>query len=259
MIYIIGGLYLIACLFLYLSQEKFIFFPAKLSPNYPFSQFKNFEEVFFPVDENVTIHALHFKAEKKKGIILYFHGNARALESWGFAAEEFVNLGYDVMMPDYRSYGKSTGSINEADFYKDAMHIYQYLLKNHEEKEIIIYGRSLGTGIACELASKTNPKSLILVTPYLSLVAVSKNAMPYLPISLLARYRFENDKRIQLVKSPIHIFHGTNDELIPYKQAVRLSQLSEQENILTTIEDSGHNNITEFPAYKDKMLDLLSN
>jgi len=256
-LFILVSIYLLVCLLLYISQEKFIFFPAKLSPNYPFSQFKNFDEVLFPVSENVTIHALHFNVDNSKGIVLYFHGNARGLESWGFAAEEFVEQGYEVLMPDYRGYGKSSGTINEQGFYSDANYIYKYLLDKYKEENIIIYGRSLGTGIACELARQSNPKMLVLVTPYLSIVKLSQKAMPILPISLLLKFRFENDKKIDQIKCPIHIFHGTKDELIPLDHAVKLASLSGQQSILTIIEGSEHNNITEFSEYKNKLKKLL--
>ena len=123
----------------------------------------DFEERYFQVDEQTTIHALHFYAKNPKGVILYFHGNAGSLKDWGHVAPDFVKLGYDVLISDFRTYGKSTGELTEEAFYQDAQMLYDFLKTKHQTDKIIIYGRSLGTGVAVDLASKNPAQQLSLI------------------------------------------------------------------------------------------------
>jgi Lysophospholipase len=250
------GIYLLICFLLYHNQERFIFYPEKLDDDYPFNEFDDVEEVYFPVDDQCRLHALHFKVDQPKGIVLYFHGNARAVNDWGYAAADFTRRNYEVFMPDYRGYGKSTGPRSEKAFFTDAKMFYDSLRQKYPADQIIIYGRSLGSGVACQLATQVEAKMVLLETPYLSLVAMAHESLPYFPANLLMRFQFRNDLNISKVKMPIYLFHGTKDELIPYKQAVQLQNQYGKE-ILTTIEDAGHNNLSEFASFQNKLDELL--
>ncbi len=250
-------IYLLICLLLYLKQELFIFRPTKLDKDYTFQQYSNFEEHYFPIP-NGTIHALHFKTSNPKGIILYFHGNSQALESWGYVAEDFTQKGFDVFMPDYRAYGKSTGKLSEHGLNEDALMIYNFLKNNWQESEIIIYGRSLGSGIATELATKVKAKLVILETPYKSMPAMANKTIPFVPVRWLMRYQFRNISKMQNLLCPIHIFAATNDQLTPYQHAVALAEKTNfPSKNLTTIEGAGHGNISEFSIYHTKLEFLL--
>ncbi len=253
----LAALYLITAIVLYLNQEKFIFLAAKLSPNYKFSQFDNAREVYLTREKGLRLHALYFAAKKPKGIILYFHGNKGALDGWGPAAADLTPLGYDVLMPDYRGYGKSEGAPRKGILHKDAMAFYEMLLNDHDPANIVIYGRSLGTGIACRLATKVKAKLLILETPYLSLLAMAKMTMPFFPASWIMNYQMRSDITIKRVKCPIHIFHGTADELIPYEQALKLTKIYGDMSVLTTIEGGLHSDLTKFDLFHEKLADLL--
>ncbi len=250
------AIYLGLTLLLYFKQKDFIFYPAKLNQNYNFSQFKNIEELYFDVNE-ASIHALHFKTENSKGIVLYFHGNAGALDKWGFEAIEFTSRGYDVIMPDYRTYGKSTGELSEKNMNEDALTIYNKAIESFDPTRIIFYGRSLGSGVACDLATKVASKLLILETPYTSIGDVAQRGFFFLPVHRLLNFRFENKKKINNLKCPVHIFHGTKDELIPYAQAVQLAEIYGDDFILTTIEGGSHNNLVTFEKFQNKLDDLL--
>ncbi len=254
----LAGIYVLISLLMYKIQENFIFYPEKLPPDYPFTEFDQVEEVYFPIDEQTRLHALHFHVDQPKGIVLYFHGNARALNDWGHAASDFTRRGYEVLMPDYRTYGKSIGVLSEKALFADAHLIYSTLLEKYDPSEIVLYGRSLGTGIACELATKVEAKMVLLETPYLSFLAMANNTMPILPASLLLRYKFRNDLNIRKIKMPVAIFHGTKDELIPYKQAVKLNEIYGKD-VMTTLEGAGHNNLSDFPGFQAKLDEFLLN
>lgn len=254
LIVILLSLYALVCLVMYRYQEKFLFFPMTLADDYPFAQFRDFEEVFMEVDTKVRLHALHFSVDQPKGTILYFHGNARALNDWGYAAQDLMALGYNVLMPDYRSYGKSTGTISEAALKADGQRWYDYLLQSLPETDLLLYGRSLGTGVASYVAHRNKPQLLILETPYTSLVAMAQTLVKFLPTTLLSRYRFHTDRVINEISCPIHLIHGTQDELIPYQQAVDLSR---GQATLHTIDGGGHNNLAQFPEFYQILKSIL--
>jgi len=251
-------LYLMIASSLYFFQEKIIFRPTILSQNYTYNFSTNFEELFLKSEDGAIINALHFKAENPKGVILYFHGNMGDLSRWGKITEFFVELNYDVFVMDYRTYGKSTGTLNEEAFYTDAEMCYNYVLKHYNESEITIYGRSLGTGIATYLAANKTPKQLILETPYYSLADVAKRRFSIFYTDKTLRYNFPSHIFIQQVNCPISIFHGTKDNVIPYKSGKKLFDCVATKNkSFYTIEKGKHNNLIEFEAYYKQIKNIL--
>jgi alpha-beta hydrolase superfamily lysophospholipase len=236
---------------LYFLQEKLLFLPTVLEQEYQYKFTQPFEEVFLKPADDVSINAVHFKAENPKGVILYFHGNAGDLSRWGTIAEFFVTKNYDVFIMDYRTYGKSTGALSEQAFYEDAQYCYDYLLKQYSESDISLYGRSLGTGISSFLASKNKPKQLILETPYYSILDVAKHRFPIFPVTALLKYTFPSHDFIVDVKCPITMFHGTEDSIVPYASAEKLKAVSPiDQTTFITIEGGTHNDLIEFDAYR---------
>ena len=243
---------------LYFLQEKILFLPTTLAQDYQFEFTSSFEELFFETSDQVSINAIHFKAKNSKGVILYFHGNAGDLSRWGIVAEYFVSQNYDVLIMDYRGYGKSKGKLSEQGFYDDAEFCYNYLLDSYSEEEIVIYGRSLGTGIATYLASKHQPKQLILETPYYSILDVAKHRFPVFPVTAVLRYKFPSNEFITTVNCPITMFHGTDDRVIPYSSAQKLKSVAPQEHAsFITIEGGCHNNLISFELFKEGIVSIL--
>jgi len=244
------GLYVMIGTSLYILQEKLLFMPTILAHDYKYQFEQPFEELFFKTEADAIINALHFKAENPKGIILYFHGNAGDLSRWGIITASFVEKGYDVLVMDYRTYGKSTGKLSERALYHDAQFCYDHLKERYNESEITIYGRSLGTAIATYLASKHHPKQLILETPYYSMVEVAKKRFPMFPVKQLMNYELPTYKFIKTVECPITMVHGTADKVIPIQLAEKLyNSLTNEQMTLTIIEGGSHNNLSDFEAY----------
>ncbi len=236
---------------IYLMQEKFIFFPEKLPSGHTFDFPVPFEEKFYMVKEDIKIHAIHFKTENPKGIFLYLHGNTGALDRWGYAALPLVKMGYEVIMPDYRGYGKSTGKLrSELDLYHDAEFIYKEMKKNFDVKNILLYGRSLGTGPATWLAARYHFQKILLETPYYSIEEMAKNQMGFLPVRLLLKYHLKNHIYIPEINNPVFIIHGTEDELIPYEHSVRLSKLLSNPDHFFTVPNGTHNDLERFPEFQ---------
>lgn len=236
---------------LYLLQERLLFLPTELAQDYEYEFNYPFEEVFLKPEEDVLINAIHFKAKAPKGVILYFHGNAGNLSRWGIVTEYFVGLNYDVFVIDYRTYGKSTGKLSEEALYSDAQFCYDYLKKFYNENEIVIYGRSLGTGIASHLAQNNRPGKLFLETPYYSIADVAKHRFPLFPVSSLLKYKIPSYKYLKHVNCSIIILHGTVDKVVPYSSAKKLAQIDQKDITFITIEGGGHNNLIEFETYQE--------
>ena len=242
-------------LLLYFVQEKIIFFPTKLSKDYKYTFNIPFEEVTLE-SGGEDINSILFTKPDSKGVVLYLHGNAGNLSSWAYVYEDFQYAPYDFWIIDYRGYGKSTGSIqSEADLHADAEALYQAALSRYEGKEFIIYGRSIGSGVAAKLAKMHSPKVLLLETPYYNFPDLVKSIYPFLP-KFLIRYQLSTDHYIANTEYPVHLFHGTKDELIPYTSSVRLSELSDKIT-LHTVEGAGHNNISDFPIFRERLLSIL--
>lgn len=244
--------------FLYFFQEKLLFFPTELEQDYQFQFNYNFEELNIETDDGAKLNAIHFKVKNPKGVILYFHGNAGDLQRWGTISEFFVEKQYDVLVMDYRTFGKSTGKLSEMAFYNDADVFYKYIKDNYNEADISLYGRSLGTGIATYLASKNAPKQLILETPYYSILDVAKHRFPIFPVEKLLKYKFLSFEFIQNVNCSTTIFHGTSDQVVPYASAKKLYEVSLKERTtFISIEGGTHNNLINFEAYHNQLKKVL--
>lgn len=184
LIYIIGGM------ILYFIQDILLFHPQPLSKDHKFSFTQSFEEVNVTVGER-NLNIIQFKPDSiAKGVVLYFHGNMKNIERYASITALFTGEGYELWMMDYPGFGKSTGKRTEANIYKDAHTLYQLALKKFSPDEIIIYGRSIGTGPASQLASKKQCKKLVLETPYYNIQSLAKKYFPIYPVQLLSKYSF---------------------------------------------------------------------
>ncbi|MBT8296809.1 MAG: lysophospholipase [Maribacter sp.] len=251
-------IYVLITIMLYFLQEKLIFLPAKLPNDFEYSFTHDFEEINLKTEDGHNLNAIHFKQVKSKGLILYFHGNAGNLSRWGDITSFFVEKDFDVLVMDYRTYGKSTGKLSEEALHDDAQLFYDYAMKQYDEDEIILYGRSLGTGIAANLASKNKPNKLILETPYYSLMDVARERFPYLPVKWLMKYKFLSHVFMQNVTCPITIFHGTNDSVVPYTSGKRLFNSLPHKTIkFYTIDQGEHNNLIKFETYLEGIEEVL--
>ncbi len=253
------GLYIVLCGLLYFFQEKLIFFPQKLDTDYQFKFGQNeFEELNIKAPDGKLLNGLLFKADSTKGLIFYLHGNAGSLSSWGSVAETYTNLNYDVFILDYRSYGKSEGSINgQEQLFKDNQTVYDELKKRYSEKNIIIIGYSIGTGLAAKLASENSPKQLILQAPYYSLTDMMHHRFSFIPTFIL-KYKFATNEYLKDCKMPITIFHGNSDRVIYYGSSLKLKEEFKTKIDLITLDRQGHNGITDNPEYKKELKRILN-
>ena len=251
--------YLVISILVYFLQDLLLFKPEKLPKDFQFD-YKNqeIEEYNIETRDGATINGLRFKTKNPKGVVFYLKGNSKSMKGWGKFAVDFTRHGYDVIMVDYRGFGKSTGKRSQKAIKRDLQLIYNKIKENVSEKYIILYGRSLGSGFATKLASMNNPRTLILDAPYYSLSKVAKRYLPFMPLSILLKFPMPTYKWLKYVNCPIHIIHGTDDKLIPYRTSVKLSKIRPKLTKLHTVIGGGHKNLNTFESYHSMLSDIIT-
>jgi pimeloyl-ACP methyl ester carboxylesterase len=241
----------------YFLQEKFIFKPERLKADFKFNYDIPFTELFFNIEPGVSINGLHFYRTNPSGLILYFHGNTRSIKGWAKYARDFYRYNYDVVLVDYRGFGKSTGKRSEKEMLADMQFIYDELKKKYPEHHLLVYGRSMGSGFATKIACENKPRYLILDSPYYSFKKVVERFIPILPVKYILRYHLRTDKWIRKVNCHTYIIHGTKDYLIPISQSIKLQKLNPSKVTLIKINGGGHNNLPKFNEYHNFIRDIL--
>jgi fermentation-respiration switch protein FrsA (DUF1100 family) len=224
--------------------------PKTLASDYVFDKEYPHDEISIKTTDNEKINALFFKTPSDK-VILYFHGNAGSLDSWQYIYTKLKFLEYNFLIVDYRGYGKSTGKITEEGLYYDGQAAYDFLVQRGFRKEnIILYGRSIGTGIAVDVASKNKSKALILESPFSTFKKLANSKLPFLFPSLLLKYSFDNLGKINRINTPLLIMHGEKDNLIPIKFGEELfNNYKGAKKDFLTIREGHHNDLPSFPEY----------
>jgi len=247
---------------LYLGQENLLFQPTPLAQEVPLARGRPgdgqwVEEVRIPVP-GAELHALHVRHPAPRGLIFFLHGNAGNVATWSTNLPFYQRVNYDLFLLDYRGYGKSTGHIeSEAQLHADVRAAWERVAPAYSGRPVVVYGRSLGSGLAVELAREVSPALLVVVSPYASVVELARRDYPYVPAWIL-KYPLDSETIIGAVRSPILIAHGTADELIPLEQARRLASLARAPTQLLEVEGAGHNDVQKFTAYRDGLAARLA-
>lgn len=251
-------IYLVLGVGLYFTQSLIIFHPKKLPVEYTYSFNVPFREVNVPVTAKKNINIIQFVVPDSvsKGIVLFFHGNRGNINRYASYSSYFTKNGYEVWMIDYPGYGKSTGKRTEKILYDDALVMYKMAIDKVPVEKIIIYGKSLGTGIASQLASVRDCKQLILETPYYSMAKLAAEYFFIYPVKPFIKYELPTYKFLEYIKAPVTIFHGTKDGLIPIEHSYWLKNKYPHIN-LVQIENGRHNNLAGFRIFHENLDSIL--
>ena len=253
------GVYVLSGVGLYFIQEKFIFMDELLPQEHQFDFSTPFEEVRLTAADGASLHGLHFTHSSPKGLILYYHGNAQSLRRWGKVVQYHHSLGYDVLVMDYRGFGKSTGKRSQEALLNDALLWYEHVAKSYAEDQITVYGRSLGTGLATYVAGKKEPLRLMLETPYHDFKSLAQRYYPVFPVGVALRFNFKSFEYVKEVNCPIYIYHGTEDEVVPYSHGYKLyQQIEPGQAELVTIPGGEHKNLVEFEEFREAVEKVLN-
>ncbi len=246
-------------------QEKVVFLPVILPHDHTYDFENDFEEYLWDTPFDGKINALHFKIKNPKGVIAYFHGNADNLHRWGKIAVDFTKFGYDVLVMDYRGYGKSSGPRNEEYLYSDAQFFYDFAKENYGENKIIVYGRSLGGAFATKIAGENQPKMVILEATFYNLQDIVNRWLPGKvtdKVSPKMTYHFLSNQNILKVKVPLYHFHGTKDSVVPLKSGKKLFEVFEKEHPkiakkFIEIKGGTHEDLIKYDEFIEEMKKIL--
>ena len=236
---VLGGLYLALCGLLFAVQRSLIF-PA---PQELFEQ-KVMEKVEVP---GATFF-LWKRAQGDGPVVVHFHGNGEQVSYLGFLANEWADRGVSFVAVEYPGYPGTSGGPSEDGLIEASEAALEHLTTGLEidRSRIVLEGQSVGTGVAVALAARGWGTKLVLLSPYTSLPDVGAKAMPFVPVRLLMRDRFNSESRASDVKVPTLIVHGTNDQVIPYELGERMSKAIAGAKLLT-IDKAGHNDLWDRP------------
>jgi uncharacterized protein len=254
-------LYALIGILLWTFQDKLLFQATPLPPDYKYNFKEPHRDILIRLNEKEQLSVVEFypvDTNHIRGVVLYFHGNRDNVSHYAQFVPSFTKHGYEVWMMDYPGYGKSTGDVTEQRFYSDALLLYKMAEKQFKTDSIIFYGKSLGTGVATELASHAGGKRLILETPYYSITSLAADRFPIYPAGTMVNYKFPINEFLPFVQIPVTIFHGTDDAVIPYSNAEQLKTLLKKTDEFITIEKGTHNDLSTFALYQQKLDSLLN-
>ncbi len=221
-----------------------------------------FEEVFLTTQDNISIHGWYLPNTASTFTLLFLHGNAGNISHRLDSLKIFHDLGLSIFIIDYRGYGQSTGKPSEKGTYSDAEAAWNYLINKRalSADEIIIFGRSLGGGVASWLALEHKPAALILESTFTSIVDMASLIYPYLPVKWMSRIHYPSIQRIDKINCPILFIHSPDDELIPYTHGQQLYARAKSPKSFFSI-SGGHNEgfFNSQPHYNQGILQFVQN
>ena len=238
---LVGG-YLVIAALMWTLQSRMLYFPSRTMIATPAAMGLPFEEVSFRATDGVSLHGWYIPAPESRGTVLFFHGNGGNISGWFPVAEPFRRAGFDTFLIDYRGYGQSEGTPSEQGTYHDAEGAWQYLTEERgiAPDRIVIAGRSLGGAVAAWLAERHTPRALVLESTFTSVPDLASELYPWLPVRLLARFRYNTAARLPSVRSPVLILHSRADEIIPFHHSQRLWQAATEPKAFVEIQGA-HN------------------
>ena len=257
---VLGIVYCSAGIALYFLQEKLMFRPIPLPRGYQFKFDSPFKEVNIRLNKKDNLNIVQFFPNDSisKGVVLYFHGNRDNINWYARYAENFTKHGYEIWITDYPGYGKTTGKLTEENLYIQAKEVYKLARSKFGKDHIIVYGKSLGSGIASYLASKEPCSRLILETPYYSMPDLLSTYVPFYPVHALSHFKLPTAEYLKKLTIPVTIFHGNADWVIPYRCAEKLKQFLKPGDEFITIDKCSHNDLKDFLLFHEKLGSVLS-
>ncbi len=241
------------------GQERLLFQPQKLPADYRFEPAADVHEVNVDVP-GARLNALHLRLPRPDGVVFFLHGNGGSLANWFVNVDYYRRLNLDLFMLDYRGYGKSTGRIeSQAQLQADVRAAWDSVAPQYAGgpagQRRVIYGRSLGTGLAALLAADVQPELTVLVSPYFSMLDLARAHYPWVPPAVL-RYPLRTDQALPRIQGPVLLMHGERDTLIPPDNSQRLLALQPGARLLR-VPQAAHNDLQDFSFYLDSLAAAL--
>jgi len=229
---------------LWLLQSRFIYYPGtgREIVATPSADGVPYEDLTIETSDGERLHAWWVPAESPRGAVLLLHGNAGNISHRIDYALMFRRLGYSTLLLDYRGYGRSTGAPSEQGTYEDAESAWRWLTTTRRvpARDIVLFGESLGGGVASWVAARHDARAVILASTFTSAVDLGSELYPFLPVRLVSRYRYDTLTRLRDVRAPVLVVHSPQDEIIPFSHGRRLFEAAREPKAMLQL-SGGHN------------------
>jgi fermentation-respiration switch protein FrsA (DUF1100 family) len=262
-ILIAAGTYLVIVAYVYLKQGSMLYFPSKEIAATPAHIGLPFEEVSFRTTDGVQIAAWYIPAQpaNERGVVLFSHGNAGNISDRLDSIRIFHGLNLGVLIYDYRGYGRSGGSPTEEGTYRDAEAAWEYLVTYRRVKpeKIVLFGRSLGSAVATEMALRKRAAALIIESGFTSVPDLGSTFFPHLPVRLISRFHYNTAAKVERITIPKLIIHSPDDEIVPFDHGRTIFERAAAPKAFLQIR-GGHNEgfLMSGPVYINGLNDFLS-
>jgi uncharacterized protein len=233
---------------LYFAQRSMMYFPETIHTPPAQAGLPEAEEIALTSSDGVHIVGWHVPAREGRPVVLYFHGNGGALR---YRVERFHRLiadGIGLVAIEYRGYGGSEGSASERGLFADGEAAYAFAAARYRPEQIMLWGESLGSGVAIYLAAEKPVGRVILEAPFTSAAAVAAQRYWFMPVRLLMKDQFRSDERIQNVTAPVLILHGLNDNIVPYAMGEQMFDLTKAHKHIVRFLEGGHEDLDRYGA-----------
>lgn len=250
MFYLVAG-YVLVLVAAFFMQRHLQYFPDRSPPGDPAkSDAPTMKEIFVRTDDGLTLRAWFAPPKEKDGrIVVFYHGNGGHMGHRAVKAQYFIGKGYGVYFCEYRGYGGNAGRHSEDGFFRDGRAALKWLdAQGYSVAQLVLYGESLGSGVAVQMALEIQPHILILESPFTSAVDVAKGAYPWLPVEYLMWDRYENLKKIGRIKTNLLIVHGDEDNVVPHELGKALYEAANHPKEFVSINGGAHNDLYEHHA-----------
>jgi len=230
-------------------QRALLYHPDRSEPAPAIAAASGLEAVRLLTEDGLDLLAWYAPAPPERATIVLFHGNAGNISHRADKARLFIAGGYGVLLAEYRGYGGNPGDPTEDGLYHDGRAALKYLAGvGVDTQSVVLYGESLGSGVAVELARDHAVRALVLEAPYTSIPDVGARHYPFLPVRALASDRFENLEKIAAVRAPILVVHGARDNVVPFDLGRRLFDAAPEPKQSLFLSHAGHNDLYGYGA-----------
>ncbi len=236
-------LYVGVAAILYATQRSLMYFPDTTHTTPAQAGLPEAQEVPLTASDGVRITAWYVKPQDNKPVIVYFHGNGGALRNRVGRFKKLAGSGIGLVALEYRGFGGNAGSPSEDGLIADGEAAYAFAAKRYPITQIVLWGESLGTGVAVAVAAEKPVGRVILEAPFTSAAAVAAMHYWYMPVRLLMKDQFHSDQRIGKVTAPLLILHGVHDNVVPYAMGERMFELANKPKHIVRFLDGGHEDL----------------
>ncbi len=246
-------LYFFLGMMLFLFQRRILFNKSGTPGSPKDYNLHDTQEIYIKTDDNIELLSWYHKGDLNLPILLYFHGNSFNIGDRANRIDRYINKSWSVLLISWRGFGGNKGNPTEKNLYKDGEAAIKWIKNNTDFNfdQIVVYGESLGSGVAVELATRYKFLSVVLEAPFTSIVDIAKKRYPIFPTKLLVRDKFDNYSKIDQLKSPILIISGKKDEIVPHSHSKKLIKKANIKKNSVFVDEAIHNNLYDFGIEKE--------